>query len=334
MFPAKEWVREERGDFAAVDRDLEQAATSCVAVVQDGTLVHEGYWNGGGPNVPVRTYSITKSLTSALVAMAAGDGALALDDAASEQVDEWRTGPAGNVTVRDLLAQVSGRERSEATDRQLIRGSVDQTAYAVGLRQQAPPGEWAYDNAASQVLERVLAESITEDADIVALAQQCLLDPLGMDDTVWPRDAAGHATTYSGVTSRCLDLARFGYLMLQDGRWGAEQLIPADLVAETTAPSSDQNAAYGLLWWTNSEGRVVEARRQAGSPTDIAPYEGRLASNVPDDAFWAFGYGNQYVAVVPSENVVAVRLGCRPDSPDQVTFDTFTAGVIEALATS
>ena len=216
----------------------------------------------------------------------------------------------------------------------LIRQSRDQTAYAIGLPQRAAPGEWVYDNAAPQVLERVLAESITEDGDVVALAQRRLLDPLGMDDTTWPRDATGHATTYSGVTSTCTDLARFGYLMLQDGHWVDEQLIPPDLVAETTTPATEENAAYGLLWWTNGEGRVVEARRQAGFDQDIAPYEGRIAPNVPADAFWAFGYGNQYVAVVPSEDLVAVRLGRRPASPDQVTFDSFTAGVIAALGGS
>jgi CubicO group peptidase (beta-lactamase class C family) len=329
VYPGSTWDRDERGDFAALDADLDAMGSSCVAVVQDGSLVHDAYWNGGGEHVPVRTYSITKSLTSALVMMAVGADRVDLDAPASEQVAEWAGTSAEAVTVRDLLSMTSGREWSEATDRTLIRQVTDQTAYAIGLRQAAEPGEWVYDNAAPQVLERVLAAATGE--DVVELAERHLLDPLGMDDTTWARDAAGHATTYSGLTSTCQDLARFGYLMLHDGRWADQQLVPADLVAESTVSSSEENAAYGLLWWTNGEGRVVEARRQAGFAADVAPYEGRIAPNVPADAFWAFGYGNQYVAVVPSEDLVAVRLGRRPATPDQVTFDTFTAGVLEAL---
>ncbi len=334
IFPGEEWKESPRGDFADLDADLAGSGSSCVAVIQDGELVHEGYWNGGGRDVPVRTYSITKSLTSILVTMGVDDGALALDDPASETVEPWRGGASADVTVRDLLAQVSGRAWSESIDRQLIRGVVDQTAYAVGLEQAGDPGEWVYDNAGPQVLERVLAESMTPDGDVVALARERLLGPLGMEDTTWPRDGAGHATTYSGVTSTCRDLARVGHLMASDGQWDGDQLVSSPLVAEATTPATESNEAYGLLWWTNASGRVVEARRQAGFDVDLAPYEGRLAPNVPDDAFWAFGYGNQYIAVVPSQNLVAVRLGQRPATPDQVTFDTFTAGVLAALEPS
>ena len=332
VFPGEEWDRAERGDWADLDRQLAGAGSSCVAVVQDGRLVHDAYFNGGSRDAPVKTYSITKSLTSVLTAMAVDDGALALDDPAAQQVDAWVDGPASTVKVRDLLSMTSGRQWSEETDRTLIGAVRDQTGYAVRLEQTSPPGDWVYDNAAPQVLERVLAKSATEDRDVVALAERRLLGPLGMDHTVWPRDASGRATTYSGVRSTCQDLARVGHLMLNQGRWDDEQLVSEDLVAESTSPSSDKNAAYGLLWWTNAEGRVVEARRQAGFAEDIAPYEGRIAPHVPDDAFWAFGYGNQYVAVVPSQNLVAVRLGRLPSSPDQVTFDTFTAGVLDGLS--
>lgn len=330
VFPGEQWDRADRGDWASLDGELASTASTCVAVVQDGELVHDAYFNGGSERAPVRTYSITKSLTSLLVGMASDRGELSLDDTAATQVPQWRGTPASAVTVRDLLAMTSGRAWSEATDRQLIRGSSDQTAYAVGLGQAGAPGEWVYDNSAPQVLERVLAGA-TGESSVVNLAQRDLLGPLGMRDTVWPTDATGHATTYSGVESTCLDLARIGYLVLNQGTWDDQQLVSTDYVKQLSTPSSDRNAAYGLLWWTNAEGRVVEVLRQAGFTQDKAPYRGRLAPDVPADAIWAFGYGNQYVAVVPSLDLVAVRLGRRPATSDQVTFDSFTSGVIEAL---
>jgi len=331
VFPGEHWARAESGDWSRLDRTLAADASTCVAVVKGGRLVHEAYFNGGSPDVPVKVYSITKAMTSLLVGMAADDGTLSLDEPASEQIDAWRVGAAGSVTVHDLLSMTSGREWSEATDRALIRQVADQSAYAVGLRQRGEPGEWVYDNAAVQTLERVLAESQTEDGDVVALARRRLLKPLGMRHTRWPTDRAGHATTYSGVESTCRDLARIGYLVLQGGRWRDDQLVSDEYIEQMTSPSSSRNAGFGLLWWTNAEGRVVEVRRQAGFAQDKAPYEGRLAPGVPPDATWAFGYGQQYVAVVPSEDVVAVRLGRRPATPDRVTFDSFTRAVLDDL---
>lgn len=337
VFPDGDWERAERGDWSAFDDELARDGSTCVAVVQDGRLVHDAYWNGGSAGGEQQVYSIAKSLTSVLVGAVAGEGALDLDASASAQVEEWRGTEAEAVTVRDLLSMTSGRQWSEAIDRRLIRASADQTAFATGLAQERDSGErWVYDNAAVQALESVLDDVTgtgTGDAtgDVVDLAQDRLLGPLGMRDTTWASDAAGNAVTYSGMTSTCLDLARVGHLMLNQGSWDGEQLVPADYVRQATHPSSPLNAAYGLLWWTNAEGRVVEVPRQAGFASDKDPYEGRLAPSVPVDAYWAFGYGNQYVAVVPSEGVVAVRLGSRPASPDRVTFDGFTSGVLEGL---
>ena len=331
VFPGATWQRAEAGDWSALDAELAAEGSTCVAVVKDGVLVHDAYWNGGAPRSGRRIYSITKSLTALLVGMQADDGTVDLDDTASEPVDEWRGTDAEAVTVRDLLSMTSGRRWSEAADRQMIRSTADQTDFAVSADQQRPPGEaWVYDNVAAQALESVL-DDLADSDDVVDMATDRLLDPLGMRDTTWGRDAAGNALTYSGAQSTCLDLARVGHLMLNRGRWDGRQLLSADLVEQLTSPSSTLNAAYGLMWWTNAPGRVVEIRRQAGFAEDIPPYEGRLAPSVPGDAFWALGYGNQYIAVVPGENLVAVRLGARPSSPDRITFDTFTAGVLDAL---
>jgi CubicO group peptidase (beta-lactamase class C family) len=300
-------------------------------VIKDGELVHDAYWNGGSERGRHRVYSITKSLTALLVGMAADEGYLTLDDTASEEIDEWRIGAATEVSVRDLLSMTSGRHWDEATDNRMIRDEADKTTYAVNLPQDRAPGtKWVYDNSAAQALESVL-DDVDETDDVAEIAEDRLLDPLGMRDTTWARDQAGNALTFSGVESTCLDLARVGHLMLNRGSWDGKRLVSAGFVRQATQPSSDLNAAYGLLWWVNGEGRIVKVLRQAGYPTDKPPYEGRLAPNVPGDAFWAYGYGDQYVAVVPSEGVVAVRLGARPASPDDLTFDGFTSGVLEGL---
>jgi CubicO group peptidase (beta-lactamase class C family) len=331
VFPGRDWTRHEQGSWGDLDADLRRNGSTCVAVVRDGELVHDGYWNGGSQGGRQRVYSITKSLTSLLVGMAADEGLVRLDETASSKVDEWQDGPARDVTPRDLLSMTSGRHWDDATDRQMIRTEPDKTSYAVGLPQDHEPGDtWVYDNSAVQTLESLLDDILPAD-DVADLAQDHLLDPLGMTDTTWSRDPAGNALTFSGVESTCLDLARVGHLMLRQGEWNGTQLVSKDYVAAATRPSSELNAAFGLLWWTNAEGRVVEVLRQAGFATDKPPYEGRLAPNVPDDAFWAFGYGNQYIAIVPSEDLVAVRLGARPASPDRVTFDTFTRAVLVAL---
>jgi CubicO group peptidase (beta-lactamase class C family) len=328
VFPGADWQRNEQGDWFTLDADLERTGSTCVAVIKDGELVHDAYWHGGSKHGRHRVYSITKSLTSLLVGMAADDGFLEVDDTASEEIEEWRVGSAQAITVRDLLSMTSGRHWDAATDSRMIRDESDKTTYAVGLPQDHEPGStWVYDNSAAQTLESVLDDVY----DVAEIAQDRLLAPLGMRDTTWPRDQAGNATTYSGVESTCQDLARLGLLMLREGRWGDRQLVSSAYVAEATRPSSDLNAAYGLLWWVNGKGRIVEVLRQAGYPTDKPPYQGQLAPDVPGDAFWAYGYGDQYVAVVPSEGVVAVRLGARPATPDDLTFEDFTRGVLQGL---
>lgn len=330
-FPGARWARAEAGDWTEFDATLARDGSTCVAVVKDGVLVHDAYWNGGARDVPQKVYSITKSLTSLLVGMAADGGAVDLEGSASEYVDEWRGNAAEVVTPGSLLSMTSGRHWDEASDRRMIRTEADKTSYAVNVDQDRTPGQaWAYDNIGAQALEAVL-DGADGSEDVVTMARRRLLDPLAMRNTTWGRDAAGHALTFSGVESTCQDLARVGHLMLSDGSWRGKQLVSTSYVRQATSPSSDLNVAYGLMWWTNAQGRVVEVLRQAGFASDKAPYDGQIAPNVPDDAYWAFGYGNQYIAVVPSEGVVAVRLGARPATPDRVTFDTFTSGVLAAL---
>jgi len=315
-------------DFTRLRGLADGTGSTCTLVMRGDEVVHEH--PAGSRHATRRVYSITKSVTAVLLAIAAQEGALGLDDPVARHVRDWPRESA-DVTVRHLMSMTSGRTWTEALDTAMIR-SGDQTAAALAVGQGDAPGTaWRYDNLASQLLSAVLESAV---GDPEAFARARLFEPLGLTDTSWERDGAGHVKTYAGIVSSCADLARLGVLMRDGGRFGDRQLVPAEAVAELTTPSSDLNAAYGLLWWTNAQGRVVEVRRAAGFEQDREPYRGRLAPGAPADAFWALGWGNQLLAVVPSEDVVAVRLGPKPAGPEDLTFDGFTGAVLEGLRPS
>ncbi len=313
-------------DFSELDRMADATASTCTLVMRGDEVVHEH--PAGSRHATRRIYSITKSVVGVLLAIAADEGRLGLDDPVGRHVREWPA-ESSAVTVRHLMSMTSGRAWSEGADRAMI-GAVDQTAAALAAGQQDAPGTaWRYDNMASQVLSAVLDSAV---GDPAAYAQARLFGPLGLTDTTWERDGAGRIKAYAGIVSSCADLVRLGAMMRDGGRFGDTEVVPAESVAELTASSSDLNAAYGLLWWTNTEGRVTEVRRAAGFEQDRPSYTGRLAPGAPSDAFWALGWGNQLVAVVPSSGVVAVRLGPRPADADDLTFDGFTGAVLRGLA--
>lgn len=312
-------------DFTELDRLADATGSTCTLVMRGSEVVHEH--PAGSRHATRRVYSITKSVTGVLLAIAAHEGALTLDDPVAKHVDAWPDESAG-VTIRHLMSMRSGRTWTEALDSAMI-GAADQTSSALAVGQQDAPGTaWRYDNLASQVLSAVLESAV---GDPEAFARSRLFEPLGLTDTSWERDPSGAITTYAGIVSSCADLARLGVLMRDGGRFDARQVVPAAAVAELTTSSSELNAAYGLLWWTNAEGRVQEVRRAAGFDRDREPYRGRLAPSAPADTLWALGWGNQLLAVVPSEDVVAVRLGRKPAGPDDLTFDDFTGAVLEGL---
>jgi CubicO group peptidase (beta-lactamase class C family) len=293
-------------------------------------VVADHVWAAG--SAPVEGYSVTKSITSLLVGIAQDRGLLDLDDPATTYIPEWAGTPSAEITVRDLLANTSGRQWDLRTDYVAMAAQAqDKTGYAIGLGQDAPPGEvWAYNNSAIQTLDRVLEEATGQEP--AAFAQEVLFEPLGMTATSLTRDPAGNTLTFMGVQTTCADLARIGQLVLQDGRWGDDQVVSSAYLAEALSPSSDLNDAYGLLWWLNREGTVVSPTLATGRGTDTTPSAAtQVVPGAPEDLVWALGLGNQILMVDRADGVVAVRLGERP--PDDRPFGTtdLTIGVLDAL---
>lgn len=263
-------------------------ASACLVVTKDGQLVREWYWGGATPTTAREAFSVTKSITATLVGIAADRGLLALDDRVSRFVPEWEGTESAEVTVRNLIAMDSGRFIDIETDYRRMAGQAeDKTAFSIALDQEHPPGtHWAYNNAAVQVLERVL--EVATGQDVGDFADDVLFEPLGMSTTI-RRDTAGNTLTFMGAQATCRDLARFGLLYLREGEWNGTEIVSRAFVEDATQPSQLLNPAYGYLWWLGDGGDDEE----------------------PTDVYAAIGLNQQYVVVDPSSGVVVTRLGDR-----------------------
>lgn len=294
----------------ALARRAKAANSTCFAVVRRGKLAREWNWEQSR-ETPREVFSITKSVASALVGIAAADGHLRLDDKVSRHVPAWRGTASATVTIRDLLSNDSGRFWSSESDYGRLVQARNRTRYAVGLDQQHPPDTaWAYNNAAIQVLDAVLAKATGQPTD--DFAREHLFEPLGMEHTRLTRDARGRSTNvFFGMQTTCLDLARFGQLFLDRGRAAGEQVLPRSYVAASVGRSSTRlNASYGYLWWLNRPGAVrgaLDAIDPAGQPT--SPVEGQLVPGAPADLYAAIGLGGQTLLVDPRSRTLVVRLG-------------------------
>ena len=160
-----------------------------------------------------------------------------------------------------------------------------------------------------------------------------------MSDTRMTTDRAGNAQMFEGVQSTCRDMARFGVLMLNHGKWGDKQVVSPAWVKDATGHSSQElNAAYGYLWWLNRKGvigspLVATDLSKAQNPTTT---KGQIVPGAPDDMFWALGLGNQIVQVDPGSKTVVVRLGTAEARPQPPTFGPAEASkvVTEAVTTA
>jgi CubicO group peptidase (beta-lactamase class C family) len=306
VYPGDEWATASPEDVGLTQEGLDAMAdylettdSNCMAVIKDGRLVDERYWNDTEAASEQEIFSASKSVSSTLIGIAQDQGFLDIDQKASDFITEWQGTDSEDVTIRNLLSNDSGRYYDFETDYLKMTTAPNRTEFAIALGQQYPPGEhWEYNNSAIQTLQAVLERSTGQ--DMTAFAEENLFGPLGMSSHYQP-DRSGTEPTFMRVQASCQDLARFGYLYLNDGHWGDAQVVSEDYVHEATTPSQDLNRAYGFLWWLNEEGYLLPVVGGEG--------EGLFWPDAPDDAYAALGLGDQIVLVLPSENMIVTRLG-------------------------
>ena len=240
-------------------------------IIKNGYLVAECYFNGMTVDMAMPTASATKSYTSALTGIALREGYLtSLDQRLVEFFPEldWYLTDARKraITVREMLQMRSGYPWEEREDLlyELFEFPFDWAGKLIEFPLTSDPGTaFGYSNLTAHVVAVILARAM--DADLLPFAEAFLLDPLGCASVYWPRDLQGYYVGHGDVRIRPRDMTKLGLLFLNDGSYGGTQVIPADWVAESLTPYSQNvygaeildhmtNISYGYMWWTAEAG--------------------------------------------------------------------------------
>lgn len=278
--------------------------TRAVLVVHRDRLIAERYAPGFGPTTRLAGWSMAKSVADALAGIRVGQGALALESPAGIEAWQKEGDPRAAIQVRHLLGMTPGLRWFERYDRvishpvRMLFGSPDTAAFAAGQPLVHEPGtHWAYSSGCTNLLSRVLRATFDDDRAYWEFPRRELFDRIGMRSAVLEADASGTFVMSSFLYATARDWARFGLLYLHDGVWQGERILPEGWVRASITPNPvAPRGCYGRHWWLNAGPR--------GAP------EQRPEPDLPADMFLARGFEGQEVVVIPSAELVVVRLGC------------------------
>jgi CubicO group peptidase (beta-lactamase class C family) len=278
--------------------------TRAVAVAQDGRIVCERYAPGIGPDTRLLSWSMAKSFVSVLVGILAGHGRIRIDDPAP--VPEWSDprDPRHAITVSQLLRMSSGLAWTETYGEKPISDVTrmlyfepDMARFAASQPLTAPPDTgFRYSSGSINIVCRIIRDLFASREEYLAFPHRALFDRIGMRSAAWTTDVAGTLVGSSFLFATARDYARFGMFCLADGIWRGERILPEGWMRWATTPTpTDPSAEYGAGFWLNRD------------PADAS--KGRAYPKLPADFFYANGHQGQMIGVLPSRNLVVVRLG-------------------------
>ncbi|MFP4094319.1 MAG: serine hydrolase domain-containing protein [Cyclobacteriaceae bacterium] len=271
--------------------------TYALLVLRQGEIIAEEYAHGMNAATPLAGWSMAKSVTNALVGLMVGQQRLKLEDKIPAELLCGKAGERAEITMNDLLRMQSGLKwqerywwRSDVTE--MLFDSEDVTHQ---ISRQAlvhePGSHWQYASGTTNLISSWLRLLLGQDYH--SFPYQALFTPLGMSSALMETDWQGNFVGSSYMLATARDWARFGQLYLQDGCWQGRRLLPEGWVSYTrTAAEHALLGEYGAHFWLN-----------AGKNGK------RLLPSVTSDVYFASGFGGQRVIIIPSKEVVIVRLG-------------------------
>lgn len=229
-------------------------------LLRHGNVVAEGWWSPYNPQSPHMLFSLSKSFTSTAIGLAIAEGKLSVDDPVLKFFpDDAPAEPSANLKamrVRDLLRMNTGQE----TEPPRPPNQSWKKAFLVHPVRFKPGTHFLYNTSATYMLAAIVEK--TTGTPLLEYLRPRLFDPLGIENPTWEKSPEGIATGGYGLSIRTEDIARFGQLYLQKGKWQGKQLVPEAWVEQATSfqtsngsnPKSDWDQGYGYQFWRSQNG--------------------------------------------------------------------------------
>lgn len=286
--------------------------TRSVLVVYKDKIIAEKYDTGFDKNSKILGWSMTKSITSAMFGILQKQGKIDIYKPAS--IAEWANDERDKITINDLLHMNSGlawdedyTKISDVTKMLFLAEDMSQTQ----LKKPAafkPNTHWNYSSGTTNLLSGILRKQFKTHQEYLDFWYSALIDKIGMNSMIVETDMAGNyvGSSFGWATTR--DWSKFGLLYLHKGNWNGEQILDESWVKYAGTPTVGSSGKYGAHFWLNAGGRYKDA---------------------PKDLFFCSGYQGQMVFIIPSLDLVIVRMGLTEEP--EFDFNGFLKGIIGSL---
>ena len=284
--------------------------SSALVVMHQGKLVLEKYWRGHTPTSVTNSMSMSKTILALLIGIAIEEQHIDSEfETVASYLPEWSRDERAKITIQDLLYMQSGLRNKDDIDdlgSDLVQMYISSDAAAVALKIPAlqPPGKFfEYNNANSQILGMMLEEVTGKRyADYLSRA---LWQPLQASDAaVWLDRTGGSSKPFCCLFATARDWARIGQLFLDRGRVEGKQVVSSEWIAKMLTPSALE-PTYGYHIWLKARTKNRPSIHKTASEPFLA-----------QDTFYLDGSSRQRVFIMPSKELVIVRVGERPNNWD------------------
>ena len=282
--------------------------TSCI-IVKDGVIVSEYYKTGYNRESVFAMHSVSKSVTGAVVGIAITNGYFKLDDPIVNFFPELKNKNDvrfSKITVRDLLKNTSGLVSTDSALWNKWRTSGDWINFLFERPLSYEPGKvFEYSTGNTHLLSAIIEQTTKQTLD--QYAREVLFKPVGLDSAYYDDDPKKISDGGNGLYMSARDMARFGLLFLNGGTWQGTQVVPENWITESVKIQTPNQARYGYQWWIRWFGKSQSR------------------------GFFAHGWGEQVIAVIPDKKLVITFSSRYHDNKKNAMYWQWIGDIVDAV---